>query len=638
MRTQVAEEWEEVILLLNNGNMNPNQLDPQALNLAKAIRRAETGSSTDPYNAKGASGEYGAYQFMPDTWKQWSGQYLQDANAEMSVENQNKVAYSRIKELKDQGYNPAQIASMWNSGKAEAYKEDFRGVNSQGVEYDVPAYVQKVSQYYNELKGGGQAAPIGSMTTQTTVPRPEESVLAKLGTPGPVEPLSKMDTRLQQGSEALGKLSTGVAEGDLSQAASGVIQTGGALAGGIVDATDAALGMIPGYDAAMDFVGKKVIAPVFGAAGGENIISEWQQFAQEHPEAAKNIASIGNIVSVFPIFSVAKRGVQAGREGLREAVAKTGFIKSAEEAAKAELRNAGATAPSKAGQVLTPANIKGKKVDPVDTIVEGDYLPDVVEDANGIPRYSTQGAIRRLDDEIGLDEQQLQRALEEASSRGVVSYVPINSLRAETQTLFRKAFADRGQVDSAISKANKIFDDFTKYKGDLIPLTELNNMKRGIREAVNFNSPKLSADVRFQLGQLFMDTIEDAAEKQGVKQIAEINADMASKIRAREALEFLDQRSVVERPGFRTMLGRKSGDVGTIAGEAAGQALGVPGVGAAIGRGVTNRAISGSGKSVVGKLKSKRTRKPLGPVQIGAALSPLLAQRLQEDQSQPIPQ
>ena len=616
--------------------MNP-QLDPQALNLAKAIRRAETGSSSDPYNAKGASGETGAYQFMPDTWKQWAGQYLQDSNAELTVENQNKVAYSRIKELKDQGYNPAQIASLWNSGKADAYKEGFRGTNSQGVQYDVPEYTKKVSQYYRELSSG-QAAPIGPTQFQTSVPRatPEQTtVLSRLGT-GTIEPPKepgKMENRLAQGSEALGKLSTGIAEGDISQGVSGAIQTGGALAGGVVDATDAALGLIPGYDATMDFVGKKIIAPLLQEAGGEKVYSQWQEFAAQHPDAAKNIGAIGNIVSVVPIFKVARVGMGTVADAARAGAAKTGFMKTVEDATKAEIRQSGASAPSKAGQVLAPKDLKGKTVDPVDTIVDGDYLPDVVEDANGIPRYSSTASIKKLDDELDMNEQALQRGLEEASRKGLVGYVPMTALRTEAQNLVRTAFANRGQVDVALRKVDKIMDDYTKYKGDLVPLTELNDMKRGIREAVNFNSPKLSMDVRTHLGSLFMETIEDVAEKQGLKMVADLNRDSMMKIRAKEALEFLDQRSVVERPGFRTMLGRKSGDAAIIAGESILNSV-APGVGGFIGKSLSNRAISGAGKSSINRLKSKRTRKRPGKLQTGAALGVLQTRHFQEDQSQ----
>jgi len=629
---QTKVEVEEVTALLNSGNMQPNQLDPQALNLAKAIRRAETGGLADPYNARGASGETGAYQFMPDTWKQWSGQYLQQPNAEYSVENQNKVAYSRIKELKDQGYNPAQIASMWNSGKAEAYKEGFKGTNKQGVAYDVPAYVQKVSQHYNELKGGGgQAAPIGSTQFQTSVPRPEdEGVLAQLGTApyqAPQEP-SKLNNRLAQGSEALGKLSTGVAEGDVSQIASGGLQTAGALAGGAIDLVDKGLDLATfgGYSAAMDFVGKKVVAPLLEGLGGKNIASEWQTFATEHPEAAKNIGAIGNIVSVIPIFKAARTGMGMVGDAARAGAAKTGFVKSVEDAAKAELRASGASAPSKAGAVLTAQKLKGKMVDPVDTIVDGDFLPDVINDPQGIPRYSATGAMNRLDESIKIDDDLLDQRL-----ANVPDELPIPVLRQLVNERLAKEFANRGEVASAIKKANKIFDDYETNIGPRVAMSQLNPMKRGIREAVNFNSPKLTADVRYQIGDVFMDVIEDFAKQKGIKDIADINFDMATKIRAKEALEFLDQRSVTERPGFRAMVGRRSGDMSTVAGEAVGQSMGIPGIGAAAGRAISNRAISGSGKSVIGKLKSKRTRKRPSLLQTGAALGVLQAQHYPGD-------
>lgn len=232
-----------------------------------------------------------------------------------------------------------------------------------------------------------------------------------------------------------------------------------------------------------------------------------------------------------------------------------------------------------------------------------------------------------------MNEEKLQNALEEVGKRGVV-YVPVSYLRQQADMVIKKAFANRLEVDDALRKTNKMFDQMQKYKGDLLPVTELNEVKRGVREAVNFNSPKLSTDVRAQLGSLFMETIEDVAEKQNIKTIAEINRDTMMKIRAKEALEFLDQRSVVERPGFRTLVGRRSGDLGTIAGESVGQSFGVPGVGAAIGRGITNRAISGAGKSSVKKLKNKRNRKRPGVLTSTAAGATLMSRHTQEEPSQ----
>jgi hypothetical protein len=128
-------------------------LDPTIIALAKAIKYSETGAG-DTYNRTGGSGEYGAYQFMPSTYRNYAQKYLGNASAQPTVENQNRIAYSFIQDKKTQGYNPAQIASMWNAGEGrpDAYKQNWKGVNSKGVSYDTPAYVRKVSQYYQQFK------------------------------------------------------------------------------------------------------------------------------------------------------------------------------------------------------------------------------------------------------------------------------------------------------------------------------------------------------------------------------------------------------------------------------------------------------------------------------------------------------
>lgn len=130
-------------------------LDPTIFALTKAIKYSETGGG-NTYTATGQSGEFGAYQFMPSTYKLYAKKYLGDENAQPSMENQNKIAYSFVKEKKESGFNPAQIASMWNAGEGRpnAYRENWRGTNSKGVSYDTPAYAAKVSKYYQQFKIG----------------------------------------------------------------------------------------------------------------------------------------------------------------------------------------------------------------------------------------------------------------------------------------------------------------------------------------------------------------------------------------------------------------------------------------------------------------------------------------------------
>lgn len=113
--------------------------------IAEAIKAVESGGN---YTAKGASGEYGAYQFMPATWKDWAGKYLGKADAPMTPANQDKVAKARIDDLLKQGYNAYQIALIWNGGSPTIKS----GTNKYGVKYDTGAYANKI---INELKKYG---------------------------------------------------------------------------------------------------------------------------------------------------------------------------------------------------------------------------------------------------------------------------------------------------------------------------------------------------------------------------------------------------------------------------------------------------------------------------------------------------
>ena len=125
--------------------------------IASAIKQIE---SNNNYEAKGASGEYGAYQFMPGTWEEWSSQYAQQV-LQMSMilnptpENQDAVAKWKISQWVSQGLSPEQIAAKWNSG-SEIGWENKIGTNKQGVAYNVPAYVNKFKNALASQVGTGQ--------------------------------------------------------------------------------------------------------------------------------------------------------------------------------------------------------------------------------------------------------------------------------------------------------------------------------------------------------------------------------------------------------------------------------------------------------------------------------------------------
>lgn len=158
-----------------------NDLDAE--NLAKAIRQRESGGN---YSATGDAGtSKGGYQFQSGTWKQYAKEVLGDSNAEMTPQNQNAVAYGKIKKWKDDGKNAAQIAAMWNAGEGigdnwQNHKGDTK-INGQVIHYDTPQYVKDVTDLYQQEKSKTAPQQIQSTETDTKQEQPKKDLLQKTG-------------------------------------------------------------------------------------------------------------------------------------------------------------------------------------------------------------------------------------------------------------------------------------------------------------------------------------------------------------------------------------------------------------------------------------------------------------------------
>lgn len=134
-------------------NQIPQGLDPTAFLLTKAIKNAETPNHPDPYNAVGDNGKsFGAYQIQKQYWPTWAKQYLGDANAQPTEENQNKLAYMRVKSLLDKGHSQSEVASIWNSGRADPNATGSGYNPAVKANFNVPAYVEKVKNNYLQLQ------------------------------------------------------------------------------------------------------------------------------------------------------------------------------------------------------------------------------------------------------------------------------------------------------------------------------------------------------------------------------------------------------------------------------------------------------------------------------------------------------
>ncbi len=153
-------------------------LDPKVLKVTRAIRQVESGGN---YNAVGDNGNsHGAYQFNKNHYQEWAPQYGVDPN-DFSPAAQNKVAYSRIKDLKDQGKSPDEIAAIWNGGHTNTA--------TGTIEYNAPEYGVK---FRNALLGGQQT------TQQQPQEQPTQPIEGNENDPYPDNPTLNAVTKTLQ--------------------------------------------------------------------------------------------------------------------------------------------------------------------------------------------------------------------------------------------------------------------------------------------------------------------------------------------------------------------------------------------------------------------------------------------------------
>ena len=115
--------------------------------ILETLRKIE---SNNNYQAKGLSGEYGAYQFTLASWNYWC---LKTIGYVIDIKipgNQDVIAEQKVRYLLfNDGLSVDQVASFWNSGQTDY--ACLIGVNKHGVKYDVPSYVMKFETIYNQI-------------------------------------------------------------------------------------------------------------------------------------------------------------------------------------------------------------------------------------------------------------------------------------------------------------------------------------------------------------------------------------------------------------------------------------------------------------------------------------------------------
>lgn len=163
--------------------MNPEQAqqitsDPRTIAYTKAIAYQENGGKPNIKNpSAGKSGEMKSiFQYTPKTWRGYAQQVFGDPNTPMTADNETFVTMSKVHNWIQQGHSIQEIASMWNAGesKKDAYKQNWKGVNSSGVKYDTPAYAKNVANYADKflkeetVKSQAPSGPLAMNTANST--------------------------------------------------------------------------------------------------------------------------------------------------------------------------------------------------------------------------------------------------------------------------------------------------------------------------------------------------------------------------------------------------------------------------------------------------------------------------------------
>lgn len=438
------------------------QIDPTIKALATTIGELETGgSSPDAYTVKGQSGEYGRYQMMPETQKNYFKKYVGDANAAPTVENQNKAIYGFIQDKKTQGFNPAQIMSMWNAGEGrpDAYKQNHRGTNSAGVLFDTPSYVQRGSKIYMQKKGQT------SLGMQPDASAPQLQPEQNLG--------QKLAGRLGDAGSAIGDAFSGKMAAPLISAP---LQAAGAAAGAVGDTIGAGLDLIPGVKQAEQFVGKGV-AGLANTGIGKRIVGGAQITAQEHPELAKDTGAAFNIAGLVGggiggkvASTAAKEGLaNAAKEGLMGAAVKGLSEKSYQKAASRALETGPKLSDIKTG--IKSGNLSEAGSLAPDPAKESTirYLAEQMKNG-AIPKNGSKAAIAVRAEKAAVDESKLLEKQLTQSGSDIVHTVQPEQIQQMMQKVVQRAGESATSGEAPSKELLQVFLKHIPFEGDITPI------------------------------------------------------------------------------------------------------------------------------------------------------------------------
>jgi len=425
----------------NTPSIDGMTIDPAVVKVMKAIRQVESAGAADPYSVRGDNGAaYGAFQYNEQTgpgWKNIAKQYLGDENAPMDKANQNKATYKRIKEWKDQGLDPEEIAARWNGAYKDAqgkyrynnpeYGEKFRaallGGGAQVGQYKPPAAPQPFTpQEPSTLTAKPEDKSFGRKAAEFMFPILEEKERTGLQTAADVALSAASLFPVGKGAQLLSKLPRGV------QALKSIIP-------GLVKHGTLAKGVGAGYgvdvlsNLSQGDTGTEALTPGFGTAVGTfaPVLSRFAAGTKLGKKALDEDALDKAVDIVAPTMT--KKNI---REGLKQGLAsKTGRL---------------------AGRI-------GLEADPK-TIRAANGIKDLVK--NGVIKTSdtVETKVNAVRDEIEDVAETLEDQLKKMEIQPILAPDELGALLQKTQQNFKESPILVGDAGVA---AERIFDKFVSF-------------------------------------------------------------------------------------------------------------------------------------------------------------------------------
>lgn len=550
----------------NTSNIFNQPVDQQALALTHAIALQESGKGGQPnYSAVGDNGtSHGAYQWQPGNFESAAKEAGLDPN-DKSPENQDKVAYAQVLKYKNQGYDPGQIASLWNSGSPNNYQNHSGTtiINGKSISYDTPKYVQGVQKYYNQIIGSN-----GSSNGPVSVPDAPEA-------PTPINISNQQQPQDQNTSPSLGQnlegrlqdASTGLQSiiggesGTNQSRLSGLLQVGGAAAGALGDVINKGLELIPGVKQVEGLIGQGAGA-LAKTSAGQSVANAIQSFSTAHPELSKDIGAGFNLVTAIPIVD----GLGAAGNIVKDA-ASSALQGVAEKSVQNGLESTIGKAGLKGGMFLSDNPTIAADM------VEERALPKVVGG-----KYDSLPAIQGSQTRISQFGNQVQTALNDAKYASPIG--DSNQIVDKAVSAFPNSdFTNEDMINNAKGLTPQNSKLWTKFANGEATIKEVNLLRSDLDKAVkSVYTSTIEPPIKKEMGASMAGAMRQYVQS-NAPETQQLFANMAKEYRIQKALGYLHKKTVTTG-----LIGAGEIASATVGGEALGAAHGMPLVGGFIGR------------------------------------------------------